>query len=280
VTFATREPIPDARLDRLIAEVLADRANDAYVAALPVEVVRDRVAPRVRSRLRSVASPTRVGRTMVLVAALGLLIAALAAAWAIGSRPRPIVPWLPAAMTDAINDRDVARLRSLFASGAILEYPSVDARIAEGRVFQNPASVDKDGFLASWVLSLDDWGLQAELRPCRPGPEETIECEVRTRWDALRLEIGETWTFAAVGEHVTRLDMVRSDPVAPGGALPMRLGDLDAWMDWLRQTHPDQAARLLPTGPDLFGWHFFRFGLDASPSEIRASIIEYLESTD
>jgi hypothetical protein len=49
---------------------------------------------------------------------------------------------------------------------------------------------------------------------------------------------------------------------------------------WLTDTHPEQAASLLPAGPDLFGHFYFRFGLDASPAEVKASIEEYLESRD
>ena len=74
--------------------------------------------------------------------------------------------------------------------------------------------------------------------------------------------------------------MARVDPDPSNRVLPLGLGDLERWEAWLRETHPEQADRLLPTGPDLFGHYYFRFGLDASPAEIGASIEEYLESRD
>jgi hypothetical protein len=75
----------DERLDRLIRTLLAERAEDVASAALPADMMAERIATRRRP-----ASHLRTG--FALVAALLLLLVALAAAAVIGSRPAPAVP--------------------------------------------------------------------------------------------------------------------------------------------------------------------------------------------
>jgi hypothetical protein len=218
------------------------------------------------------------------VMALLLAIALLGAVAAVGALLREPDP-VPARITlaeqviDAVNHRDVGSLRSSLAADAILEFPGVDARAGrEGNVFMSDTFTAQD--VAIWVGMLDKWGLEARLDSCRKQAGPTISCAVRTRWNVLQLEIGEEWTFDFDGARVTRLQMVRIDPDPPNRVLPLGLLDLDRWEAWLRETHPEQADHLLPTGPDLFGHWYFRFGLDASPDEIGASIAEYSQSRD
>jgi hypothetical protein len=100
------------------------------------------------------------------------------------------------------------------------------------------------------------------------------------RTGRLGVTLSEEWTFDFDGTRVRRLQMVRVDPDPSDRVLALGLGDLERWEALLRETHPDQAVRLLPAGPDVFAHYYFRFGLDASPDEIGASIEEYLESRD
>ena len=131
-------------------------------------------------------------------------------------------------------------------------------------------------FPEAWMENLDRWGMEAELGSCEAVAASTMRCAVITRWHTLQVEIGEAWTFELEADRVTRLEMLRVDPDPPDRLLPLGLTDLAAWEAWLRTTHPDQAAHLLPSGPDIFGHMYFRFGLDVSPDEIAASIREFL----
>jgi hypothetical protein len=190
---------------------------------------------------------------------------------------------LVAQVVDAINRRDVGSLRSSFTADGIVEFPGVDARSGrQGNVYLHDQPLHEDGPTEGWMTnSLEKWGLDARLGSCRTLSESTISCAVRTRWHVLQVEIGEEWTFDFDRGRVRRLNMTaRVDPDPPDRLLPLGLTDLERWATWLRETDPEQANGLLPTGPDLFAHYYFRFGLDASPEEIRASIDAYLESRD
>jgi len=228
--------------------------------------------------------PLVLPRRTLLVVAMALLLASLGAV-AVGSmlvQPDPVPAVQQNTIRDvvgAMNARDLPALRSTFAADGNLGFPSVDARAgSEGEVLMSDWSLELEGFPEVWMGDLAEWGLAAELGSCRPQSESTVACAVVTRWHVLQLEIGEQWTFEFDGDRVTRLEMVRVDPDPPNRVLPLGLVDLERWEAWLRETHPEQAERLLPSGPDIFGHFYFRFALDASPEEIGASIREYLAS--
>ena len=226
--------------------------------------------------------PAPLPRRTLLVVAIALLLAAMGAI-AVGSRlTQPDVPPIQLTLIDqvmdAVNGRDVAALRSAFVADGTLEFPQVGSSAGrEGEVFMSPWSLDVEHFPEAWIGNLDKWGMEAELGSCRGQLESTMTCAVITRWHVLQVEIGEEWTFEFEGDRVRHLQMARVDPDPSDRVLPLGLPDLDRWAEWLRATHPTEADRLLPTGPDLFGHFYFRFGLDASPEEIGRSIREYLE---
>jgi hypothetical protein len=282
VTHPIQAPSGDARLDRLIREALMDRSDDVLARAMSAGAMADRMARR--PRLIQVHRPARLGfRTaLVLLAVLGLLAVA-AFAFVIGSRApnrASVEMTVVEQVIDAINSRDLGSLRSSFAAdGGMLEFPNVDGRSVEGEVSMAHWSLVLENFPEAWMGALDRWGLEARLGSCRPRPGSAISCAVVTRWHVLQVEIGEEWTFEFDGARVTRLEMVRVDPDPSDRVLPLGLGDLDRWKAWLRANHLEQADRLLPTGPDLFGHFYFRFDL-SSPDEIGASIREYLASRD
>jgi hypothetical protein len=220
-------------------------------------------------------------RTLLLVA-MALLLTALGAV-AVGARllqpdPMPAIQAnLVRDVVGAMNDRDQAALRSVLAADATVRVPWVSARAEDqGEVKMSDLPVDVEGYRGMLVGTLEKWGLTAVLGSCRPQSESSVTCAVVTRWHVLQLEIGEEWTFAFDDDRVTRLDMVRVDPDPPNRVLPLGLVDLERWGAWLSETRPEQAERLLPSGPDVFGWMYFRFALDASPEEIGASIREYV----
>jgi len=211
----------------------------------------------------------------------GLLSAAtLATAFAVvGSRPpqSSTETALAARVIQAVNNRDVGILRAAFTHDGIIEYPAIDARPGrEGDVLVSDGLLQEDADI--WVSRVDKWGLNARLGACQAPSISTFSCAVVTDWHVLQLEIGEEWTFEVERGFVSRLQMVRVDPDPPNRVLPLGLIGLERWETWLRETHPEQADRLLPNGPDPFGYWYFRFGLDASPAEIGASIREYVVS--
>ena len=267
--------------DDVITQFLRTRSADPEVGLLDDILRTVGATPQDRPWLG--LRPILLPRTTLLIVAIALLLATMGAI-AVGSRL--LQPDLPVERTtvigqviDAVNSRDVGSLRLAFAADGIIEYPGVDARAGrEGNVFVSDGLLHEDADL--WMSRVDTWGLEARPGSCRPLAESTISCSVVTGWHVLHVEIGEEWTFVFDGALVKRLQMVRVDPDPPNRVLPLGLVDLERWEAWLRETHPEQADHLLPTGPDLFGHWYFRFGLDASPNEMGASIEEYLESRD
>jgi hypothetical protein len=266
--------------DDLVTQALRARSADPDLALLE-DIVRTAAATPQLRRWPGLGS-TSLSRPAVLVIALALLLAT-AGALAVGSGLLPPDPVPAEQLTvagqiiEAANTRDPESLRSLMAEDGVLEFPWVDARAGrEGEVYMSEYAMAVEKFPEAWVGNLDRWGMEAHLGSCQAVAESTITCAVTTRWHTLQIEIGEDWTFEFDGARVSRLEMLRVDPDPPNRLLPLGLVDLPTWEAWLRETHPSQADSLLPSGPDFFGWMYFRFGLDASPDEIGASIDEYL----
>ena len=228
--------------------------------------------------------PVRTGRFALLVLATVLLLMGLIAGLTVlGTSPRdtngPAELTVAGQILEAVNTRDLESLALLLADDAHVVFPWVDGRAGrEGEVYMDEWEIVTEAFPDSWMTNLDRWGMEAHLGSCQRVAESTISCAVTTRWRILQVEIGEAWTFAFDGGRVIRLEMLRVDPDPADRLLPMGLSDLSTWQAWLRDTHPAQAARLLPSGPDKFGWMYFRFSVDSTPEEIGDSINEYLEA--
>jgi hypothetical protein len=271
---------PDHLTDDAIAQFLQMRSADPEPGLLDDIVRTVGATPQDRPWLG--LRPIQLPRRTFLMVAIALLLATMVAI-AVGSRLlRPDLPaeqmTVISQIIDAVNSRDVASLTSALAEDGVLEFPQVDARAGqEGEVFMSDWTMNVEQFPDVWIGNLDTWGMAAERGSCHTRSESTISCAVVTRWHVLQVEIGEEWTFDFDGTRVARLRMARVDLDPPNRVLPLGLGDIDRWGAWLRGTHPEQADRLLPTGPDLIGHFYFRFGLDASPDEIAASIREYVE---
>lgn len=271
---------PDHLTDDAITQFVRTRSADPEPGLLDDIVRTVGATPQARPWLG--LRPIQVPRRTLLIVAIALLLATIGAI-AVGSRL--LRPDLPAGqmtvisqVIDAVNTRDVASLTSALAEDGVVEFPEVDARAGrEGEVFMSDWAMNLEHFPEGWIGNLDTWAMAAERGSCRTRSESSVSCAVVTRWHVLQVEIGEEWTFDFDGTRVTRLRMARVDPDPPNRVLPLGLGDLDRWEAWLSETHPEQADDLLPTGPDFFGHFYFRFGLDASPDEIGASIREYVE---
>lgn len=271
----TSPTITDARLDRLLAEVMAERAEDVYAAAVSSRDMTERIAGGPSLPLLRPGARFAVRGSLAMLVLLVLLAAALLAAFAVGSWLELRNPRLGVAelVIEAVNARDLESFRSLLAEDAVLEFPAIDLRAGgEGQLYMT------DGYNpGEWMGLLDDnWGgMDAHLGSCQSVAAATLSCAVRTRWRTLQIEIGEEWTFEFDGERVAHLQMLRVDPDPPNRAMPLALADLKAWEAWLLETHPDQAARLLSSGRDVFAHLYFPYDW-TNPDEIGASISEYL----
>ena len=273
MTERTDPTLGDARIDRLVAEVLAERAEDVYAAALSSGDMTERIAGRPRF-----AGLSQRG-SLALLILIALLAAAAVSVFVAGSwLARNAHLGVAAQIIEAINSRDLDGLQSLLVEDASLEFPEVlaNGRRTELMVMGEHSVGDGDGH--RWMGEVDSWGMEAHLGRCREVDATTVTCAVVTRWPTLQLEIGEAWTFEFQGQHVSRLEMLRVDPDPTDRLLPLGLVDIDDWEAWLRETHPTQVDRLLNPGPYLFEQFYFAFGLDASPEEIGASINEYLKA--
>jgi hypothetical protein len=269
-------PLTDERLDRLVRHALADRAEDVLSMAVSAGEMTERIAMRPGF---GAARPwawrnAPAGLTLLII---GLLLAGMVAALAIGSWPRLPITGERAVIgqvVDAVNSRDVAALRSSFAAEANVVLP----QIRSDGLQEDAASdfeVSTEDFLEAWMSPIDAWDMEAELRSCQAEAESTFRCDVTTRWHVMQVEIGEEWTFEFDGPRVTRLEMARVELDPPNRTLPLGYDDLASWQSWLEETHPELAARL--SGNDLIWPFYFRYHHEDAEA-VGASIQEYLES--
>ena len=274
----TNPTLGDARLDRLMAAAMAERAEDVYAAALSSHEMTERIASQPRFVWARQGARTGVRRTLAVLTVVALLLLVAVAAFVVGSRLGPQTSQLAVAahVIEAVNARDAESLRTLLGEEeGVLEFPAIDTRGGgEGQIYMTNGYAPHE-----WMGMLDtNWGgMEAHLESCRAVGAATISCAVRTRWRTLQIEIGEAWTFEFEGVRVTRLEMLRVDPDPPDRLMPLALADLSAWEAWLRETHPAQADDLLVEDNGLFAHLYFRYDW-TNPDAIGASISEYLET--
>lgn len=100
------------RLDRLIAQVLTDRAEDVAAASIAADGMAARVSATVRPAYLQPLTMRAMGMAVLLLALVGLLLAAIVAASLIGSPPAELAPstfecgrWAPGSDpgTDAVT---------------------------------------------------------------------------------------------------------------------------------------------------------------------------------
>jgi len=168
----------------------------------------------------------------------------------------------------AVRDRDEAALASFFTNDGTFE-PWVG---------WGPHPVRRGEIIPAWMRNVEAWGLEFQIRSCEPDTRSIIECDVRTRWHTLQMEMAEQWTFLFEGRHLESLVMTRSDPDPTNRLLALGYSDLDSWESWLKETHPGKAAVFLPDKEErrLFA-NFLRYDPTLA-EEIGASIQEYLNS--
>ena len=170
-------------------------------------------------------------------------------------------------VVEAVQDSDEAALASLFTDDGSFN-PYVD---------WGPYPVDGGEVIPTWMVNVEAWGLEPLIRSCNPHAGSRIECDVRTRWHTLQMEMAERWTFLFEGRHIKSLVMTRSNPDPTDRSLPLGYSDLDSWESWLKETHPVKAAAFLADKEEN---RLFAMLLRYDPTmaeEIRASIREYLE---
>jgi len=280
VTRSTHPPLTDERLDRLLRNALADRAEDVLSMAVSADEMTERIAMRPGfGTARPLAwRDAPAGLTLLIV--IGLLLAGMVAALVIGSWPRPPITGELAVIgqvVDAVNSRDVAALRSSFAAEATVGLPQIRSDgLQESAASDSDWGMSKElGFVEAWMFHIDSWDMEAALRSCQAEAESTFRCDVTTLWHVMQVEIGEEWTFEFDGPQVTRLEMARVEPSPTNRTLPLGYDDLASWESWLEETHPEQAARL--SGNEWIWPFYFRYHPEYAEA-IGASIQEYLES--
>jgi hypothetical protein len=182
-----------------------------------------------------------------------------------------------------VNARDSDRMRALMTPDGVFAFPAIDMRYdGGGELYMQAQSVSEAfGGQYGWMDVLDLYwgGMKAQLGSCRTVSAAAITCDVRTRWTALQIEIGEAWTFEFDGGLVARLEMLRVDPDPPDRSMPLALADLAAWEAWLRETHPAEADRLLIEEPNVFNHLYFPYSWTV-PEALAASIREYLATRE
>ena len=276
MTRTTHRPLTDERLDRLVRNALADRAEDVLSMAVSADQMTERVMrPGFGTARYSRWGVAPAGLTLLVV--IGLLLAAMVAALAIGSWSRLPSTGEPAVigqLVDAVNASDVPALRSSFGVGANVVLP----HIRSDGLQEEAASdweVSTDDFLEAWMIHIDAWDMEAELRSCQAEAGSTFRCDVTTRWHVMQVEIGETWSFELDGPQVVRLEMDRVERSPTNRTLPLGYDDLASWESWLEETDPELAARL--AGNDLIWPFYFRYHPENAEA-VGASIQEFLES--
>jgi hypothetical protein len=269
--------------DQGLRMMLRERAEG--VAAAPV--VPDRTVRRVRVRKALMA-----GGVAVAVAAVAVAGAFMRSA--IWTDAAPVPPAdetrqkfeqmaIIRQVVDSVRDRDEAALASFFTD---------DGTFSPYVKWGTPPLAE---VIPTWMENAEAWGLDAVIRSCKPHTGSRIECDVRTRWHTLQMEMAERWTFSFEGRHLESLVMTRSNPDPTDRLLPLGYSDLDSWESWLKETHPVKAAALgllpdeeerrsddredCPQVPDCS--YLFAMLLRYDPTqaeEIGASIQEYLDS--
>ena len=277
MTRSTHPPLTDERLDQLLRDALADRAEDVLSMAVSADEMTERIAMRPGFGTARPLPWRNAPAGLTLLIVICLLLAGMVAALAMGSWPRPPITGEPAVVgqvVDAVNSRDVAALRSSFAAEANVVLPHIRSDGLQ-EVAASDWGVSVESFLEAWMLTIDRWDMEAVLRSCQAEAESTFRCDVTTLWHVMQVEIGEEWTFEFDGPQVTRLEMARVEPSPTNRTLPLGYHDLASWESWLEETHPELAARL--SGNDVIWPFYFRYHPENAEA-IGVAIQEYLES--
>lgn len=135
----------------------------------------------------------------------------------------------------AANSQHEEILRRLFAEGA-----EVDTGTQWG-----PVPLTEPDFVDAWMYNLGAWGFEGEVTGCRAAAA-SVDCEVRARWHTLSSEAVEEWSFVFDGDLIRTLTISRVDLDPGDRLLPLGLGELDDWEDWLEASDPATAHRLIP----------------------------------
>jgi hypothetical protein len=270
--------LTDERLDRLLRHALADRAEDVLSMAVSADEMTERIAMRPGFGTARPYAWRNAPGGLTLLIVISLLLAAMVAALVIGSGPRPPITGELAVVgqvVDAVNSRDVAALRSSFAAEANVVLPQIRSDGLQENAAADWGVSTELGFVEAWMIHLDAWDMEAELRSCQAEAKSTFRCDVTTRWHVMQVEIGEEWTFEIDGPQVTRLEMARVEPSPTNRTLPLGYHDLASWESWLEETHPELAARL--SGNEWIWPFYFRYHPENAEA-IGVAIQEYLES--
>ncbi|MDP9145503.1 MAG: PQQ-like beta-propeller repeat protein [Actinomycetota bacterium] len=192
---------------------------------------RIQTAATVKRRRRAITLVT------VTVAALGLFVGPLVVSddAPTAAEVSPVQMDVVLQTVAAANSRDENGLRRLFAEDAL--FSPVEQ--------WGSKAVAEPSLLGAWMENLEAWGLEGDVTQCRSA-SAGVDCEVRARWHTLSAEAVEEWSFAFDGDRIQTLIIRRVDLDPGDRILPLGLGELDAWEDWLQRSDPVTADRLIP----------------------------------
>ena len=188
---------------------------------------------------------------------------------------------------DAINAGDYEELRSVFTEGGEVA-PGFDFELCTGPCSYSIGSAER---MQAWLSVLQTWGASSDIRSCTPSTEIVIQvrCRVATSFEALFMDWPSDWVFIFDPEGALRhLEMLGQPDAAPENQPLNWLGVMEDWTAWLQETHPGQAAEILPkavTGVGESGYEVDGVWMDgvikfdpAHAAEVSRSIEEYLET--
>jgi hypothetical protein len=129
------QTMTDERLDRLVRQLLSERADDVAADAMHADAMAERIAVRLR--------PSLIGRRWVLLAAAALLVALAAGAVAVGSGLLRLV-LLPEPVP-TVEPRPFAGVMTSTGAMAVARLDPTAVALLDGRVLVAGGSASSDG---------------------------------------------------------------------------------------------------------------------------------------
>lgn len=164
-------------------------------------------------------------------------------------------------MVHAINTRDADAFTDAFVEEGSFhargQFPETSSPFANDQLVADTELVE------AWMVFVDTWGHEAQVRRCERREDLTpgmfdggvmVTCEVTTRWHTLSMEITEQWEYEFSGDLLRSWRHQPLDLDPQDRSLPLGFSGLEQWETWLQANRPDDAARYLsPRDPSCGG---------------------------
>ena len=159
---------------------------------------------------------------------------------------------------DAVNNRDAEAFVDVFAAdGAFDPRGTFDA---SSSLFSDSQPIADRSLVDAFMEIQEAWGFEAEVVACdelsrsefirlygqhQDGIDMTVHCAVKSRWQALALEVSESWYYEFNGTQLMWWGQTVRDATPAGREMALGMDGLLEWEVWLESRDPDAAARLL-----------------------------------